>query len=544
MCSIFGYISSAKIKNIEKLKKSSLLMKHRGPDNSGYFIENNVFLAHNRLSIIDLEKNSNQPFVYDDLVMVFNGEIYNYKELKEKYLQEFEFKTSSDTEVLILMYKKFKKECLKYIKGMFAFVIYDKNENIFFCARDRVGEKPFVYFLDEEKFIFSSEIPAILNIVNSEINKKLEPLYFSSFKSFPAPYTYYENIYKLEPASYMIIKNNKIIEKDFYWNLKVGNYKKITPLELKEKVLESIKLTAVSDVPIAILLSGGVDSSIIAYALKEFNINFRAYCFGKDENDEELKRAKLVANYLDIELKEVYFESNDLEVYKKLIKAYGEPTFLLPLIFAYKLYEKIYMDGYKVVLTGNGADELFFGYVSHPMTALYSYIKNFFISKSNTEVKKERTLNSMFLKKDKKLLDDLFSNYDKIFKKFEKNYYVDFTNFVALFLEGALPMTIIGDLCGMQHSLEVRNPFFNSDLIEFAYNIPPSQKIGNYFDKKGVSTKKILKDAFKNDLPQEVFEAKKIGFGGNVREDNIFGENGIEKFAKWSMEKFMKERNI
>jgi asparagine synthase (glutamine-hydrolysing) len=442
------------------------------------------------------------------------------------------------------MYKKFNKDFLKYLKGMFALVIYDKNENSFFCARDRLGEKPFNYFLNKEKFIFSSELPSILNLVNTNPNKNLEPLYYSSFKSFPAPYSYYENIYKLEPASYMIIKDNVITEKDFYWDLYVGNYKKVTPLELKEKVLDAVRLTSVSDVPIAVLLSGGVDSSIIAYALKSLNVDFKAYVFGKDENDEELKRARLVANHLDIELKEIHFESNDLEVYKKLIKAYGEPTFLLPLVFAYKLYEKISQDGIKVVLTGNGADELFFGYVSHPRTALYSYVKKLFISKSNLDVKKNRVLNGMFIDKDKKLLDELFKNYYKILKKLENNYYIDFTNFIALILEGALPMTIIGDLCGMQHSLEVRNPFFNSDLIEFAYNIPPSQKIGNYFDKQGVSTKKILKEAFKNDLPKEVFEAKKIGFGGNVREDTVFGDNGIEKFAKWSMEKFMKERNI
>jgi len=537
MCSIFGYFNYKE--NVETLKEASLLMKHRGPDSSGYYIDEKVFLAHNRLAIIDL-KNAHQPFIYGNLVLVFNGEIYNYKELRKSYLQEFDFKTNSDTETIILMYKKFGKECVKYFRGMFAFCIYDKKSNLFFCARDRVGEKPFFYHLDKEKFIFSSEINPIKKLIKTTLNEKVAPLYYSSFKHFPSPFTYYNEIFRLEPASYMIIKDNKIIEKDFYWDLKVGNYKVVTKDEVRQKVIEAIKYTTVSDVKIALLLSGGVDSSIIAYVLKSLGVDFIAFTFGKDENDEELKRARVVAKYLDISLKEITFSSNDLEIHKKLIKAYGEPIYLLPLIFAYKLYKEISKENIKVVLSGNGADELFFGYVSHSKTALFSYFKKIFNFKSNIEVKKERIYKSMF-KKDKKILDELFDKYEYINSKFKKNYYIDFTNFFALFLEGALPMTIIGDLCGMLNSVEVRNPFFDYKLIEFAYNIPPYQKIGNYFSKDGRGLKKILKNAFKNDLPKEVFEAKKIGFGGNIRENLIFGENGVKKFSEWAMKVFKEE---
>ena len=538
MCSIFGYFNYKE--DIKTLKNTSLMMKHRGPDNNNYYFDNKVFLAHNRLAIIDLNEEANQPFIYENLVLVFNGEIYNYKELRKNYLQEFEFKTNSDTETIILMYKRFGKECVKYFRGMFAFCIYDKQKKEFFCARDRVGEKPFFYYLDD-KFIFASEINPIKELVNTTLNKKTEPLYYSSFKHFPAPFSYYNGIYRLEPASYMIIKDNKIVEKDFYWDLEVGNYKKVTKEEVRQKVIEAIKYTTIADVKIALLLSGGVDSSIIAYVLKLLGVDFVAYAFGKDENDEELKRAKLVAKYLDIELQEITFEANDLEIHKKLIKSYGEPIYLLPLIFAYKLYERISKDNIKVVLTGNGADELFFGYVSHPKTALFSYFKKIFNFKSNVEVKKERIYQSMF-KKDNIILDELFGNYKKITNKFEKNYYIDFTNFFALFLEGALPMTIIGDLCGMAHSVEVRNPFFDYELIEFTYNIHPNQKIGSYFNKDGRMLKKILKDAFRDDLPKEIFDAKKIGFGGAIREDSVFGEDGARKFSEWAMEVF-KEMN-
>lgn len=278
--------------------------------------------------------------------------------------------------------------------------------------------------------------------------------------------------------------------------------------KVKEKVIEPVRYTTISDVKIALLLSGGVDSSIIVYILKYLGVDFNAYAFGKDNNDEELNRARLVAKYLNIPLKEITFESDDLEIHKKLIYDYGEPIYLLPLIFAYKLYKEISKDGIKVVLTGNGADELFFGYVSHPKTALFSYFKKFLNFKSNCDLKKDRIYKSMFIK-DNKILDDLCNNYKFITDKFEKNYYIDFTNFFALFLEGALPMTIIGDLCGMAHSIEVRNPFFDFELIEFAYNIHPHQKIGNYFSKDGSQLKKYLKMLLKMICQKKFLKLKK-----------------------------------
>ena len=531
MCSIFGYYNYKE--DIETLKNTSLLMKHRGPDSSDYYIDKKLFLGHNRLAIIDIENNT-QPLEYKNFVIVFNGEIYNYKELNKK----FGFDSTSDTKTLILMYEKFKEEMLFYLRGMFAFCIYDKTEDKFFCARDRVGEKPFYYHLSD-KFIFASEINPIKTLINPREDKTAKSLYYSSFKHYPAPYTPFESIHKLPPATYMIVKNNKIIKQEFYWKLEIGKYKNITLKEVKEKVLKAVKRNAVADVEIAILLSGGVDSSIIAYCLKELGIKFKAYTFGKDENDEELKRAKLVAHYLGIELKEIYFDSSDLEIHKKLIKLYGEPVYLLPLIFAYKLYNEIKKDNIKVVLTGNGADELFFGYVSHPKTAIFSYVAKI-LRLDNVEIKKKRVYNSMY-HKDKEVLDKLFDYYKPITEQFRNNYYIDFTNFIALFLEGALPMTIIGDLAGMANSVEVRSPFFDADLIEFAYNIHPHKKIGSYFDKEGSSLKKILKDAFYNDLPKEVFNAKKIGFGGAVRENLLFGENAGYKFAKWAEEVFKEE---
>jgi len=205
MCSIFGAVGKFER---EKLKKANSLMKHRGPDETNYFIEDDVFLAHNRLSIIDI-KNGHQPFIKDNLILVFNGEIYNYMELKKLYLIDYKFSTDSDTEVILAMYQKYGVKCLKYFEGMFSFCIYDKNQDYFFCARDRVGEKPFFYSL-EDRFIFASEIAPILEFVDDELDESLEGLYFSSFKHFPAPYTYYKNIKRLKPASYIIIKNKKL----------------------------------------------------------------------------------------------------------------------------------------------------------------------------------------------------------------------------------------------------------------------------------------------------------------------------------------------
>jgi asparagine synthase (glutamine-hydrolysing) len=234
-------------------------------------------MAHKRLSIIDLSDKSNQPMKRNNLVIVFNGEIYNFKEIREILENKgHQFATNSDTEVILSAYQEFGIDCLSLLKGMFAFCIYDEKENVLFSARDRVGEKPIVYYKDERYIILSSEIKPIveLSFFKKSINKESLFLYFlGNYRHIPEPFSIWQGVRKLKPASFIIIKDGDVLKEDFYYQPKINYEIKNYPKEqikkiVKEKVIEAIELTSVSDVPISILLSGGVDSSIIAYVLK------------------------------------------------------------------------------------------------------------------------------------------------------------------------------------------------------------------------------------------------------------------------------------
>lgn len=563
MCGIFVVSSREELtqEEINEFKKVSQLLSHRGPDADGFYISPNkkVFMAHKRLSIIDLSDKSNQPMKRNNLVIVFNGEIYNFKEIREKLKNKgYRFETSSDTEVILSAYQEFGIDCLSLLKGMFAFCIYDEKQNILFSARDRVGEKPIVYYKDERYIILSSEIKPIVELSFSKksINKESLFLYFlGNYRHIPEPFSIWQGVRKLKPASFIIIKDADILKEDFYYQPKINYEIKNYPKEqikkmVKEKVIEAIELTSVSDVPISILLSGGVDSSIVAYVLKTIlKKDVVAFTYGASPDDEEVKRANYVAEQLKIPHKIFYFDHIDVEQrMKNIIKIYAEPLSLLQFAYSDVLYEAIKREGFKVVITGNGSDELFYGYISHPKTLLFSYMFKILDNLKIIDNIKLKILKYWLTSKknrspfDLSITLSLFKQYEKFIKSIVGSYLIDFSNFWGLISENAHSITLVGDVSGMKNSVEVRNPFLNHELIELAYSLNPRLKIKNLLDKRGEYTKWILKEIFRGSPIEEVFYLPKMGFGFNIPLDYRF--KNLNEFRKWSLRVFSKEFGV
>lgn len=364
MCGILGtnFISN-------KFDKSLELLNNRGPDFQKFINIDNKQFGHTRLAIIDLDEEANQPMIFDDILLVFNGEIYNYNELILS--EELECKTKSDSEVLIRLYQKYGFDFLNKLNGMFAFCIFDMKKNLYFSARDRYGKKPFFYYFKHNKFIFSSSIKSILNLLDYKpnLNKVALSKYMQYFVSFGED-TFYQDIYKLEAASYMIYEPNKALELQKKKYYKINTYKAIKDEkqalnDIEELLFKSVEYRLNSDVEVASLLSGGIDSSLIsALYTKISGKKINTFSVGYDEykNYCELDFAQITATHINsnhnpvvINQKEYinYFE----QTHDMLEEPHGDSA-AIPLNI---LTKQIHKSGIKTVLSGEGSDEIFLG---------------------------------------------------------------------------------------------------------------------------------------------------------------------------------------
>jgi asparagine synthase (glutamine-hydrolysing) len=507
----------------DNFNKSIKLLKHRGPDNQGYYeFENNQF-GHTRLSIIDLDEEANQPMVFDDLIITFNGEIYNYQELIEK--ENLNCITKSDTEVLIRLYQKYEKQFLNKLNGMFSFCIFDKKKNSFFCARDRFGKKPFYYYFKENKFIYASELKSILNILDIKPDMNLTAFY--EYLSFMAPIndnTFYKDIKKLEAGTFIYLDKNDFKIDRYYDlnNIKTTQFDEKEILDNIEKLLiSSVKSRLVSDVEVATLLSGGVDSSLTSALYSKYsNKQINTFCIGYDEHTHysELPYAQIVSKHINSNHHELVIgKSNFIEAIDKMLEHTDEPFGDSASIPTYLLSEYINKQGIKVALSGEGSDESFLGYDN--------YFKMLEFYKSNTkpldftltkewEYNKRAYLNQpiyqtcgeTFTEKQKEIL---FSNYKE--KNYLANYktnnyspekwltYIDFKIWISEVL-----MTKI-DRMSMAHSLELRAPFLDYNLVEYMLSVDENLKRGN-------TNKYLLKQVAEKYLPLEIVHRQKKGF--------------------------------
>ena len=369
MCGIVGIVNfnNQSVEN-DDIKNMMSKIQHRGPDDEGIFIDNNIGLGFVRLSILDLSHAGHQPMISNDenLVIVFNGEIYNYIEIKNELKYDYNFKTGTDTEVILASYQKWGKNCLNKFNGMFAFVIYNRKTKEIFGSRDRFGIKPFYYFINDDRFIFASEIKAILPLVKKEQNDSIIYDYLLFNRTDHTNNTFFKNISKMQHGHYFQLKNQKVQFSKWYdLSKRINKEKYICHNEYRKLFKDSIKLRLRADVPVGVSLSGGIDSSAITSCLLNdfnlYNLNTFSGVYGKDELSDE---SEFIDSYKPL-IKNMHFVTPDALMFfndfNKFINAHNEPVPDTGPYIQFKVME-LASKYVKVTLDGQGADEQLAGY--------------------------------------------------------------------------------------------------------------------------------------------------------------------------------------
>jgi asparagine synthase (glutamine-hydrolysing) len=559
MCGITGFINPPNVTS-QQINKMNDCIAHRGPDDDGVFVKGKIGLGQRRLSIIDLE-GGKQPISNKDgsVWIVFNGEIYNYKELKSSLINKYKFKTNSDTEVILHLYEEKGEKCLHYLRGMFAFAIYDFNKDKLFVARDHLGQKPLYYFHDNEQFAFGSEIKSVLSINDNLRELDEKALYeYLTVRIITPPRSMFKKIRKLPPAHYLVFKNNKIdIVK--YWDLKFepkNNWDfNETKEELDRKIEETVKYHLVSDVPVGAFLSGGLDSSlVVAYMSKLLDQPFKTFAGDVPyKNHSEISYARMVSDKYKTENFELKFVPSLIKTLPEIIWHMDEPSDSLSVAMFY--ISKLAKKEVKVVLGGDGGDELFGGYdryYGNVYASIYALVPQ--------AIRKtifERLINYMpegfwyqsLSHKLKWIHQISFYNDGERYSKSLSYFYFSQQYHKNLFTEEYLekinsfdpeatiktffdsenadelidkmlhsdsmvrmpdhPVMIL-DRMAMAHGLEARSPFLDHKLAEFTAKIPPKFKI------KGTKRRYIQTELARKYLPSDLIDRKKQGFASPI----------------------------
>ncbi len=538
MCGVLGAIGRIDKK---KFLYSLNQIKHRGPDYTNYYFYKDLKLGHQRLKVIDLSSDANQPMFSKDrrYCCVYNGEIYNYKFLKNTLeSKKYNFKTNSDTEVLLKSFHLWGYDCVKYFEGMYAFAIYDLKKNELFIARDPSGIKPLFFFKKNSQFIFSSEVKPIISMLDHyDLNKKslnsfLKYRYVVNNESF------FKDVHELPKGSYLTLKNHKIDIQKFWKIDKKKNGLNFFHAKsiLRKKLNQSIKMHLESDIPVSSFLSGGVDSSIITYEMskilnKKFN-TFVAYFENGDKSD--LKYSREISKLCNTNHNEIKISKNDyFETMENIIEKSAYPSGV-PNELAIRYASKIIKKDNSVILTGEGADELFCGYgkifiSDHDFKMLSGNRNSFNLKKKYGENSfKNEVDHFLYLYDYSKGSADITLNNNFIF---------DFKNTLGLnkkkldifdkqkfFIDHHLPGLLKRiDINTMSSGLEARVPFLTKDLINFALNLKfhlkikkikkyPKNKLIDDISEKYDIPKFILKESYKNELPEKILFREKKGF--------------------------------
>jgi asparagine synthase (glutamine-hydrolysing) len=556
MCGIAGFIGKGTEADLNEMIAT---LKQRGPDYQGTYLHDAVGLAHARLSIIDLSSSANQPFLNHDksIGIVFNGEIYNFQELKNELqkLNKYTFVTTSDTEVLLYAYEEYEEKLFDKINGMFAFAIYDFRKNQLLLARDRMGKKPLYYGTFSGTFVFASEIKALLRhpAVSRELNIDALNEYLT-FEYVPTPHSIFKNIYKLEPAVYLLWENSTVVKKQPYWKVPFDT----APIsfddaqkQLYSLLNDAVSVRLVSDVPLGVFLSGGLDSSTVAYfAQKNSTARIKTFSIGfEDKSYDESNYAASVARHLGTEhYVQTLTEKQSLDLIPELSTLIDEP-FADPSIIPTYLLSKFTRSKVTVALGGDGSDELLAGYPT--------FISNYFIDSY-------AALPALFQKVIKRIasylpVSDKNISFDFKVKQFIKGFELPKQYVHSLWLGSFSPAekncllsrdalsevnTLHGlevidrylfevssatpfnqllytyyrtylledilvkvDRASMFTSLEVRVPFLDYRIVEFLSRLPGNFKV------RGFTGKYILKELMRSKIPDEIIDRPKKGFG-------------------------------
>jgi asparagine synthase (glutamine-hydrolysing) len=539
MCGIYG---STILYSENQVKDKLERTRFRGPDKSQWlYINSTAILGHNRLAIIDLDERSNQPFTYAEKIhIVFNGEIYNFQDIRESLLKQgFIFKTTSDTEVICAAYLAYGKACVSKFNGMFAFVIYDERTNEFFGARDRLGQKPFYYYLDDNNFEFASQLSSI-QIHNNKLTVSSNSIsYYLAWGNIPDPYSIFNEVKKLK-AGFTFTYNlqSKEFTENCYWDISItpqnifkGTFKEAKDV-LKTTLKDAVKIRLFADVPVGVFLSGGVDSSTIA-ALATQSTNSKIKTFSVKFNEkgfDESSYAQQVANHLDTDhhIIECNYEEG-IDLISDFSHYYDEP-FADSSAIPSMLLSKYTRQHVTVALSGDAGDETFIGYDRYLMTKrganLYKIPPTFrntvafllkvaphYKLKTLSEALKFEDLNEVYLAAMTGVnLDWITSNTDylqvderKYLEHSHKNLLERISSFdLKTYLNWDINTKV--DRATMAYSLESRSPLMDYRVVEFAQSLPTP------FKMKGTNQKRILKEVLYDYVPKEIFNRPKAGF--------------------------------
>lgn len=611
MCGILAYISNKEIKH-NKISNIKNLMKCRGPDDQSYrkisFGKKNLHLFHSRLSIQDLNNRSNQPYIFSNYILIFNGEIYNFKELKKKLNKRF--KTLSDTEVILYYYDLYKEKCFEFFEGMWSIVIYDTKKEKIIASRDRFGEKPLFFLKKNNEILISSQISYINKILDNSQNfnsKKINNFLHFGYKSlFKNEETFFKNINYLEKSTIVTIEKNLKISKKKYWKLKLDN--RVDQFSLKEHIsntknllIKAIDLRLVSDVPISLNLSGGIDSgAICSIASKVLGKKLETFSIiDSDDRYNESDLIKITAKDCGVKNNIVRLNNkiNFFDILNKSTEYNNYPVFTITDLIHYYLSSFIKKKGFKVSLSGSGADEIYGGYYDHYLMIfrelnlsdkkkLKEYVniwkrdiqpnlRNKFFTKYNLFFKKHNFRGHVFdnYKNNKKFcikkVDYNFKE-EKYFSSLIKNRMANelFHETVPMFMHRE-------DHNSMQFSIENRTPFLDTNLIEYLFSVKGSHLLNKCQNKyilraslKGILNKDVLNKKMKSgfnasilnlfdfedknminflDQESEIYEfVDKSKIKNLIHNKNLLRENGYSKFLfsflslKTFMDKFSK----
>ncbi|MBD3249389.1 asparagine synthase (glutamine-hydrolyzing) [Candidatus Woesearchaeota archaeon] len=568
MCGIIGF----NWEDRELIGKMNEVIEHRGPDDNGSYTDKGVSLGQRRLSILDLSNAGHQPTFYSKETgafseifnkeeynkflrgrlksitsIVFNGEIYNFKELRSELSGKgYSFNTKTDTEVILAGYIEWGTECVKKFNGMWSFCIHDHEKNIFFCSRDRLGQKPFYYYLKDGKFIFASELKSILEYKDLglgeeyNINKDALDLYFS-LGFIPSPYSIYKDVYKLEPRYNMIFDlEKKELKKWEYYEIDGYDpvYDKKEIIEEGKNILrDATRLRMIADVPVGAFLSGGLDSSVVVGAMKDFTdlSNLNTFSIGFEGKFDESEYIHIAKDYFGTKHHHRYFKEDDFQnLVGKYASIYDEPLGDYSCFPTYDV-SRMARKNVTISLSGDGGDEMFGGYNVHVLGKRMEIIRKipWIFRKIGAKIPSRKNLNSyqsLFLLKEAFRLS--LSPKENIYSDalpdlgFKPKVYNEWTKKNMKYclekskgnlgeamrlndlLFNTLPDNFLVkvDRASMANSLEVRSPFLDYRFIEFSQKIPSRWKTSLF------KTKKIMRDIIKDIVPEKIVKRGKQGF--------------------------------
>ncbi|MGO4707732.1 asparagine synthase (glutamine-hydrolyzing) [Chryseobacterium sp. 2TAF14] len=564
MCGICGYYSFRKEISSKNILEMNNAIRHRGPDDEGFWISDGFYgksfsgndstqkikeifpvlnetnskiaLGFRRLSILDLSEKGHQPMLSDDekIMITFNGEIYNFKKIrKELENLGYQFKSNSDTEVILRSYEEWGTEMFSKFDGMFAIALVDLDQQKLILGRDRVGLKPLFYFKNNEVLVWASEIKSILKneFIKPEVNWNGVYTNFL-FQTTLAPETCFQNIYSLEPASFLVLNlNDYSISKQFYWNFPTKKIENISEEEAVEKVdqllSESVEEQLFADVPVTSMMSGGIDSTLITAKAKPFKNDINAFTISYQFSESEVKNASLMAGKIEIkhEVKKVSDEEI-LNQLKENIQHFEEPYSSLEVLMNAAEFAK--NEGFKVVLSGNGADELFAGY-SHSLKlnkwlSMKNFnfirhfiftnddfsrkVKNYFSQDNMLDFFRQSQVGMKPLETKNVFSESVFNTIKTNLKNKKLSETKDYEGFFEYDMKYSLSSHHVfrDDLSAMKYGVEFRYPYLSNDLIDYVSSLPEKLRYN------GIQNKPLLRKVAEKYLPSEILKMPKRGF--------------------------------